>query len=107
MNERFTLSRPDFVIAAWPDGKGRFLVLGSDKLTEADLRVEYYTVLFNVRRGTKEVRDPVAVLQTVMKDYVIAEGDSYAEALANLFANWQPEPKPDPILPEWPKELPE
>jgi hypothetical protein len=96
--------RPDFAVVGWRTD-GDFWVLASAALEEAELRVETRLQCEDpfafMRVMHLEVSRATITATTLWTDqtgggplYVMARGDSYAEALHRIFESWDPDAAP-------------
>lgn len=84
--------RPDWVLLGYPQGDGTYTVYGSIEMTSAALDVQvkldsrafrHFKTIAAPLRGSPRVR-----LSAEMKRYAVANGETYAAALALLFREW-------------------
>lgn len=82
--------RPDWVVLGTPAGDGKFAVIASKDLNEAELgrEVDYIEDWTGSRIRTPAVRNTLTV---EMRTYTVVVADSYAEAFRTLFATWSPD----------------
>lgn len=92
------MSKPDFVILGDQHPDGGVLVIASNDLTKGELEQRadepefYYGTMF---RPTPPLRSTVSAQ---MRDYVMVQAPSYAEAMRALFEQWTPEPSERPAV---------
>jgi len=79
-------ARPDLV----PCAPGQVAILASAKMTQAQM--EYTARSYNFRDWDDFRRNfkPHHTVAIELDDFVVVVADTYAEALAKLFANWMP-----------------
>lgn len=79
-------ARPDLV----PCAHGQVAILASTRLTQAQM--EYTARSYDFRDWEEFRRDfkPHHTIAIELDDFVVVVADTYAEALAKLFANWMP-----------------
>lgn len=83
----------DWLITGWPY-EDEVMVLGTTHLNRVQFEADAEFVretFFSV--ADRFIPDMVYTLSCEMREYVIARGASYPEALAKLFDAWQPEGK--------------
>lgn len=97
--------RPDWVLLGISNGDGSVTVFGSLEMDEAELNVEMNWHRFRHFQTIVSERNPSpsyrARLTATMKRYAMANGATYAEALALLFREWDADQQrtgaPNPI----------
>jgi len=87
---------PDWVMLGWsPGGTDGVVLFASDKLTYGELEIkrDYYQQLIGDPLRVAFAPQPNISMRAEMRDVVMIEAATYAEALAKLAGRWKP-PEP-------------
>lgn len=103
--------RPDWVMcvfAARPDlvpcSPGQVVILASTKMTQAQMEYTARSFRFTDWADFQRNFKPHHTLAVELDDFVVVVADSYAEALAKLFAHWMPPERPE-LVAKTPQEV--
>jgi hypothetical protein len=81
--------QPDWILLGYPQGDGTFTVYGSIELDRAALEIQHRFDFRNFKTIAAPLRPDFTVrLSATMKRYAVANGETYAAALALLFREW-------------------
>jgi hypothetical protein len=84
------LSPRDWVIVGQPHPGGGVVVLASQTVTDVRLREELRLHLDSYTHAPQGTSQDI-MLTVRMRDYLKVEAPTYLEALAHLFAQWDPD----------------
>jgi hypothetical protein len=94
--------RPDWVIAGSPTDDGRVMVIASRRLRHATLRedtgYDEYMLSPLLIDAIRRPRNPRYTLEVEMADFIMVIGDTYQDAMRNLFNEWQPRHNEQPAI---------
>jgi hypothetical protein len=97
IRSRMSRSAPDWVMLGWSPGDREGVILfASDQLTYGELEIkrDYYQDFISDR--VVFVPPPSVSMRAEMRDVIMIEAATYAEALAKLAGRWKP---PEPQRP--------
>lgn len=82
--------RPDWVMVGYRHENGRYRILASTSLNKAEL--DYLARRYHFADTADMVANlhPQYDLRAILNNYIVAEGDSYPEALQALLSGWAP-----------------
>lgn len=89
--------RPEWVMVGFPAdpalvpcGPGQVAILASTKLSQAQMEYTARTYTFTDVADMVRNLKPHHTLAVELDDFVVAVGDTYAEAFTQLFEHWTP-----------------